>query len=126
MSTRDMTVSDVECLAGAADTEAVFTMTEEAFRAFYDRTARSVWAYLVRLTGDRTMADDLLQDTYYRVLRAGAAHESEAHRRNTLFKIATNLARDAHRRRRVLPFFVRGRNPFAAVPRGILRPARPW
>ena len=27
-------------------------MTEEAFRAFYDRTARSVWAYLARLTGD--------------------------------------------------------------------------
>ena len=102
-----MTVSDVERLECAADAE-TFTMTEEAFRAFYDRTSRSVWAYLLRLTGDAATADDLLQDTYYRFLRADATHESEAHRRNTLFKIATNLARDAHRRRRVLPFFVPG------------------
>ena len=106
MSTRDMTVSDVERLEAGAAAEASFAMTEDAFRAFYDRTSRSVWAYLARLTGDPAMADDLLQDTYYRFLRADAAHESEAHRRNALFTIATNLARDAHRRRRVLPFFV--------------------
>jgi RNA polymerase sigma-70 factor (ECF subfamily) len=106
MSTRDMTISDVDRLAAAAEAETAFTMTEEAFRAFYDRTARSVWAYLARLTGDPSMADDLLQEAYYRFLRARATHENEAHRRNTLFKIATNLARDAHRRRRVLPFFV--------------------
>lgn len=106
MSTRDMTVSDVERLASVADAETTFVMTEEAFRAFYDRTARSVWGYLARLTGDPSVADDLLQETFYRFLRADATHENEAHRRNTLFKIATNLARDAHRRRRVLPFFV--------------------
>jgi RNA polymerase sigma-70 factor (ECF subfamily) len=102
---RDMTVSDVERLAPAEETDAAFAMTEDAFRAFYDRTARSVWRYLHRLTGDAALADDLLQDTYYRFLRANADHESEAHRRNTLFKIATNLARDAARRRRALPFF---------------------
>jgi len=101
-----MTVSDVERLAGVADAETAFVMTEDAFRAFYDRTARSVWAYLARLTGDPATADDLLQETFYRFLRADATHENEAHRRNTLFKIATNLARDAHRRRRVMPFFV--------------------
>jgi RNA polymerase sigma-70 factor (ECF subfamily) len=100
-----MTVSDVERLDGVA-AETAFAMTEEAFRAFYDRTARSVWGYLSRLTGDPSMADDLLQETFYRFLRAGATHQSEAHRRNVLFKIATNLARDAHRRRRVLPPFV--------------------
>jgi len=105
MFTRDMTVSEVDRLAGVADAEAALAMTEDAFRAFYDRTARPVWGYLARLTGDRALADDLLQETFYRFLRSGAAHESEAHRRNTLFKIATNLARDAHRRRRVMPFF---------------------
>jgi RNA polymerase sigma-70 factor (ECF subfamily) len=104
MFTRDMTVADVDRLATAADTES-FAMTEDAFRAFYERTSRPVWGYLSRLTGDPAMADDLLQESYYRFLRAGGSHESEAHRRNTLFKIATNLARDAHRRRRVLPFF---------------------
>jgi RNA polymerase sigma-70 factor (ECF subfamily) len=106
MSWRDMTVSDVERLTAVAEGETALAMTEEAFRAFYDRTARSLWGYLARLTGDPSLADDLLQDAYYRFLRADSTHESEAHRRNSLFKIATNLARDAARRRRVLPFFV--------------------
>ena len=100
-----MTLSDaqrLEALAGEADV--AFQMDEDAFRAFYDRTARPVWAYLSRITGDRQSADDLLQETYYRFLRASAAYENEAHRRNSLFRIATNLARDAHRRRRLRPW----------------------
>jgi len=44
-------------------------MDEETFRAFYDRTARPVWSYLARITGDRALADDLLQESYYRFLR---------------------------------------------------------
>jgi RNA polymerase sigma-70 factor (ECF subfamily) len=74
-------------------------MDEQTFRAFYERTARGVWAYLARVTGDRQMADDLLQETYYRFLRAAAVHESEQHRRNYLYRIATNLARDVRRNR---------------------------
>ena len=100
-----MTLTDVrplELRAGEAD--AALQMDEETFRAFYDRTARPLWAYLSRLTGDRQQADDLLQESYYRFLRASACHENEAHRRNSLFRIATNLARDAHRRRRLRPW----------------------
>ena len=73
-------------------------MDEADFRAFYERTARPLWAYLARITADPQQADDLLQDAYYRFYRAGASHESEAHRRNSLFQIATNLVRDAARR----------------------------
>jgi RNA polymerase sigma-70 factor (ECF subfamily) len=75
-------------------------MDEDAFRAFYDRTARSVWLYLTRITHDAQQADDLLQETYYRFLRTEREYASEAHRRNYLFRIATNLVRDGHRRRR--------------------------
>jgi RNA polymerase sigma-70 factor (ECF subfamily) len=75
-----------------------FAMDEETFRAFYERTARGVWAYLARVTGDRQLADDLLQETFYRFIRANAAHDTEAHRRNSLYRIATNLAKDARRR----------------------------
>ena len=76
-------------------------MSEETFRDFYDRTARPVWAYLARITGDPNLADDLLQEAYYRFVRAGATYEDESHRRNSLFRIATNLARDAGRRGRI-------------------------
>lgn len=75
-------------------------MDEDEFRAFYERTARPLWSYLSRITGDGHQADDLLQEAYYRFYRAAARYENEAHRRNSLFQIATNLARDAARRRR--------------------------
>lgn len=75
-------------------------MDEEQFRAFYERTARPLWAYLSRMTGNRQEADDILQEAYYRFYRAGAKHESEAHRRNSLFRIATNIVRDTARRAR--------------------------
>jgi RNA polymerase sigma-70 factor, ECF subfamily len=86
-------------VAGARQkSEARGLMDEETFRAFYERTSRAVWIYLARVTGDPTLADDLLQETYYRFYKAGAAHQDEGHRRNSLFCIATNIARDTHRR----------------------------
>jgi len=101
---REVTFTDVERLESrAADEDVAFEMDEEAFRAFYDRTARLLWAYLSRTTGSPATADDLLQESYYRFLRARVAHESEAHRRHYLFRIATNLVRDRHRRRLAAP-----------------------
>ena len=82
--------------AGARDV--AFQMDEELFRAFYDRTSRGLAGYLVRLCGDRQLAADLLQETYYRFLRADAVLESDTHRRNYLYRIATNLVRDQRRR----------------------------
>jgi RNA polymerase sigma-70 factor, ECF subfamily len=96
---RDLTVSELERLAAQTDAaDVAFQMDEETFRAFYDRTARALWGYLSRLTGDRHLAEDLLQETYYRFLRANREYESEAHRRNSLFRIATNLVTDLRRK----------------------------
>lgn len=81
-----------------ADTADVpLTMDEDAFRQFYDRTAGPLWGYLTRITGSRQLADDLVQEADHRLLRAREAFESESHRKNYLYRIATNLARDAHR-----------------------------
>jgi RNA polymerase sigma-70 factor (ECF subfamily) len=96
LTMHETTLSEVEETAEAS----ALPMDEETFRAFYERTARSVWVYLSRITGDRQLADDLVQETYYRFFRAGATHESESHRRNSLYCIATNLGRDALRRGR--------------------------
>ncbi|MGD0497756.1 MAG: sigma-70 family RNA polymerase sigma factor [Bryobacteraceae bacterium] len=110
------TYSDIDRAMDEAP--AAFVMDETTFRAFYDRNARGLWTYLARVTGDRSLADDLLQETFYRFLRAGADYESETHCRNSLYRIATNLARDARRRSLVRgPFSVAGHD-IERVPSG--------
>ena len=100
---RDLTITEIERLRAEADQAVPLELDEEAFRGFYDRTARTLRAYLARVTGDGALADDLLQEAYYRLLRARGGYESEAHRRNALFRIATNLIYDSRRRARVAP-----------------------
>ena len=105
MSLRDATFTDLE--ARTADLDAAehvaLQMDDGAFRGFYERTSRMLWVYLHRMTSDRSAADDLLQETYYRFLRAGVVLETEAHRRHYLFRIATNLSRDRFRRTQTQP-----------------------
>jgi RNA polymerase sigma-70 factor (ECF subfamily) len=86
----------------AAEADVAFAMDEDAFRAFYDRTAGPLWGYLSRLSGDRQVADDLLQEAYYRLLKSHVAFENETHRRNYLYRIATNLVHDTRRSKRPL------------------------
>jgi RNA polymerase sigma-70 factor (ECF subfamily) len=94
-----MTLSQIDALrADVREQDAAFHMDEDTFRVFYERTARGLCAYLARLTGDRQAAADLLQESYYRFLRADAPFESDAHQRNYLYRIATNLVRDRRRR----------------------------
>src|SRR5919109_4385507 len=93
----DWTLSTDDCLESASVS---LEMNEEDFRAFYERTARSLWSYLSRISGDSQIADDLLQEAYYRFLRTKIAWEGERHRRAYLFRIATNLVRDSRRRAR--------------------------
>lgn len=95
---REISLTDMERLGAFDEAERTFQMTEEAFRTFYELTARPVRVYLARMTGDDRTADDLLQETYYRFLRANLSFESDDHRRNYLFRIATNLVHD-HRRK---------------------------
>jgi RNA polymerase sigma-70 factor (ECF subfamily) len=56
------------------------------------------WA--LQLTGDRTTACDLVQDTYERALRRGLATVPPERRRSWLFVIARNQFLDAYRSRR--------------------------
>ena len=98
----DVTLTELERLGAFDEAERTFRMTEDAFRVFYEQTARPVWLYLARMTGDRRLADDLLQETYYRFLRVSAPFDSDEHRRHYLFRIATNLVHDHRRRSRLI------------------------
>ena len=72
-------------------------MDESRFETFYRRTAGGLWSYLYRMTGDPTAADDLLQKSFLRLLRANPQLESEEHMRRWMFRTATNLALDHFR-----------------------------
>lgn len=72
-------------------------MDEARFEAFYRAHASSLWSYIYRLTGDPATADDLLQKTFFRFLRANPQAANDDHLRRYLFRIATNLAFDHFR-----------------------------
>ena len=57
--------------------------------------------YLLFLTGNRELADDLFQDVWMRVLVRGAQFNGQARFETWLFTIARNLVID-HRRKRVM------------------------
>lgn len=80
------------------------TVTEDEFRLLYERTARPLRAYLYRMLNDISRADDLLQETYLRFLEARLPAEmTEEHRKNYLFRIATNLLHDQGRALKTAP-----------------------
>jgi RNA polymerase sigma-70 factor, ECF subfamily len=78
------------------------------FQRLYDATSRSILGYLVASTGRRDVADDLLQETYCRMLLHHAAMVAAGvdvpALRRYLFRIATNLLRDRWRGRRDEPY----------------------
>ena len=73
-------------------------MTEPAFLEFYARTAGRLNGYLRKLTGDASLAEDLLQEAFLRFLTRSRVLDDDEHQKNYLFRIATNLARDHFRR----------------------------
>ncbi len=72
--------------------------THAEFEAFYARTARTLHGYLCRLSGDSTTADEVLQETYIRMLNA--PRMDELPRKGYLYKTATNLLRDRWRKQK--------------------------
>ena len=73
-------------------------MDEQAFRAVYDATAKPLSRYIVRVCGKQDVADDLLQECYFRLLRSKRADMPLADARPYLFRIASNLLHDRWRR----------------------------
>ena len=86
----------VEPLAATAE----LPMDNEAFARFYERSARQLWAYLARTSGDPGLADDLMQESFVRFLAAARPDDGEVASRKYLFRIGTNLLRDHWRRPR--------------------------
>lgn len=69
-------------------------MDESSFQQFYADTARSLRRYVHRVSGSAALADDILQESYFRYLRTPLPAMGEGQRRAYLFKIATRLVQD--------------------------------
>jgi RNA polymerase sigma-70 factor (ECF subfamily) len=94
-----MDITLIPATLEAADSSAP-AMDEQSFRLFYERTSRQLQAYLVAATSSPTVAEDLLQESYFRLIRSDVRVNDDNHRKNYLFRIATNLLKDRYRRRR--------------------------
>jgi len=71
----------------------------DAFERLYESHAQALLRYLVFRTGDRALAEDLLADTFERVLRSRARFDPRrASEKTWLYTIALNLVRDHARR----------------------------
>ena len=76
----------------------------DALEALYDRHAPTVFAITLKVIGDRAAAEDVLQETFWRVWRSARTFQAQRGSFTSwLFRIARNLAIDAYRKRNVRP-----------------------
>lgn len=73
-------------------------MDETIFEEIYEQTARPLWAYIARISGNPTAADDILQETYLRFLNSPPRQNDLQEAKPYLYKIATNLVYDRFRK----------------------------
>jgi RNA polymerase sigma-70 factor (ECF subfamily) len=91
-------------LPSATPAQACPVMTEQAFQRLYDATSAPILGYLTAVTGHRHIAEDLLQETFIRLLARPRPSMNADETRRYLFRIATNLLRDRWRRNDHQPF----------------------
>lgn len=97
-------------------------MNEGSFQSFYAATAGPLRAYVARTLGDFGQVDDIVQETYLRLLRTADIPDDPVQVRKIAFRIASNLMVDEWRRRkRTLPHADAAPEPGAAAPDPTLR-----
>jgi RNA polymerase sigma factor (sigma-70 family) len=73
-----------------------------AFERLFEAHAEPLFAFLVYRTGDRQLAEDLVADTFERILRTRARFDPRrGSEKNWVYAIAVNLVRDQARRQTV-------------------------
>jgi RNA polymerase sigma-70 factor, ECF subfamily len=77
-----------------------FMIDEQAFHALYRRTAGSLRTYAARVLGNATYADDIVQESYLRLVRSPPATDDPQQLRAFLFRVASRLIIDHWRRGR--------------------------
>jgi RNA polymerase sigma-70 factor (ECF subfamily) len=80
-----------------------------ALEVLYDRYASTVLGISLKVIGDQALAEDVLQETFWRVWQSAGTYQSQRGPfTGWLFRIARNLSIDAYRRRNVRPQTISG------------------
>jgi len=70
----------------------------QAFALLVERHERPLWNFLRRFVNDVALAEDLLQETFMRVVKSAASWKAQAKFSTWLYTIARNLCIDQQRR----------------------------
>jgi RNA polymerase sigma-70 factor (ECF subfamily) len=70
----------------------------QAFALLVERYERPLWNFLRRFVNDMALAEDLLQETFMRVVKSAASWKEQAKFSTWLYTIARNLCIDQQRR----------------------------
>jgi RNA polymerase sigma-70 factor (ECF subfamily) len=73
----------------------------EAMEVLLGRYKRPIFAFIVRFVSDRARAEDLLQETFLRMIEHASSFQGSAALKTWLFRIARNLCIDELRRRKL-------------------------
>jgi len=76
------------------------------FDAAYDLYKAEIFRFIFHLTGNRTEAEDLFQETWLRVVRHGQFRQAGQNLKPWLLTIVLNLHRDSLRRKRIRRLFL--------------------
>lgn len=87
-----------ESLLATGEAQQANSMDEATFRLLYDKLAHPIAAYVRRITGDRSLSEDILQEVFCRLITHPVPYVDESRIRAYLYKIATRLVYDHWRR----------------------------
>lgn len=97
----------------------VRTGRTSALATLFERHHARVYAYCLRMTGDRSVSEDLVQDVFMRMLKYRKSFKNSSELAPWMFSIARNACADYWRSSR------RARNATSYVADGVEEPATP-
>ena len=77
-------------------------MNESTFKEFYNRTYRPLRSYICRICKNPSEADDIVQESYLRILQRPLETNDQAEMKTTIYTIATRINIDRWKRKKTI------------------------
>ncbi len=71
---------------------------KKIWEQFYSKYSRLFWFYIYKICGDENIADDIFQESFYRIFKAQPVIQNDRHLQVYLHKVAYRLIIDQKRR----------------------------